>query len=182
MSIIALNNKSHKTGVAKGIKTEDVKALRAAGFSSTRIASMLGISPGTVGYHLAKPVTTAVNAPSAKAVMEKAVVEKMLRLREQGMSNSQIAAQIGCCYQTVWEKIGRQPQAISTQNRSRALSAYRAKLAVDKEAANAITNAVRHADESNKEQMDVDTRTIAINVLRFVAEALTKAISDVEKG
>lgn len=38
----------------KGIKTKDVKALHRTGMSASEIATHLGISQGTVSYHLKK--------------------------------------------------------------------------------------------------------------------------------
>lgn len=38
----------------KGLKTKDVKALHRTGMSATDIANHLGVTPGTISYHLKK--------------------------------------------------------------------------------------------------------------------------------
>ena len=175
MSIITAAATKHNT-VIKGISTNDVHALRNAGFSVTSIARMMNISQGTVSYHLKKEMS--LPAPKRNIIAD-VVVEQMKALRSKGFSNVEIAEKIGCSYATVVDKVGRQPEEITKQNRCRAQQArYAKKDAADKVVAEQTTDVTvqeEHRVESNP-------RAIAVNVLRFVVEALNQAIADVTEG
>ena len=45
----------------------------------------------------------------------------LLRMREEGMSNREIAANIGCSYNSIHRLIGPQPKEMSLENRSKAI-------------------------------------------------------------
>ena len=43
---------------------------------------------------------------------------QLLRMRDEGMSNEEIALRVGCSYQTIYRAIGKQPDHISARRKS----------------------------------------------------------------
>lgn len=163
---------SAKPTAMKGIKTADVRALHEAGFTNAAIARMLGVTSATVTHHMNKDLTK----PSRS--LDEVVIRQMQALREKGFSNAEIAEKVGCAYCTVVKKIGRQSASITRKNMSRARLAHKAKM----EGADQAMLEQQLATAPPQSSVDADARVIAINVLRFVVEALNQAIVDVQKG
>lgn len=76
--------------------------------SRSAIAKEIGIDINTVTYNLG------VKHPSSGKRLSKDATEKMLALRAKGLSNKQIAIELGVATKTVYARIGNQP----TGNRS----------------------------------------------------------------
>lgn len=107
---------SESTAPAQTYDVERMQALRAAGKNNQQIADEMGCSRTIVYRRIgAQPAETRANrkVESAPARDETAAaVEQMRTLREQGMSNPQIADAMGVTRQWVHRKLGPTPHEL----------------------------------------------------------------------
>lgn len=67
------------------------------------IAKEIGVSADVITYYLG------VKQPSSGNRISKNTLERMQQLRAKGLSNKQIAIEVGCAYETVHRRLGNQP-------------------------------------------------------------------------
>ena len=108
-----------------GVSASEMMTLREQGMSNAEIAKLLNCSVATITKYIGKQPEEMTNANRSKNLTpgrpreRKASVEDMLTLRENGMSNKEIAEALQVSYATVFANIGKQPAEMTKKKRAK---------------------------------------------------------------
>lgn len=114
-----------------GVSASEMMVYREQGMTNVEIAKLLGTTATTVLKYIGKQPEEMTNANRAKQAVHlkppkrKASIEDMRTLRENGMSNKEIAEALQVSYATVHAAIGKQPAEMTKKVKQKAVEIAR---------------------------------------------------------